>query len=301
MDIVLQINWGWEIAMDLFLGGLGASCFFIAAVLFLAARDKFKRTIRFGAWVGVLSLIGAVSVLMLEVGVPQRAVLLCKSFANFNSWMPVGAWLLFSGIIVYGLYALSCTGWVTNKLKFLLKCRTALAIIGLILSIGITVYTGLLLSAIWADPLWNTMWLPALVMASAFCVGTVVMTGYAVLSGTGEAVASLHKALKIISISLIALTGIVLTCYLNVASSASEIGRESVEILTSGVVSSLFWYIAIVCGLGIPLLINILTLVRKELATAAWGILPMISIVTCLVGGFTLRLVILMAGLPIYT
>ncbi len=298
MDIVLQTNWGWEIAMDLFLGGLGASCFLITSILFLTAKDKFKNTVKFGAWTGVISLIGAVVVLMLEVGIPQRAVLLYKSFVNFNSWMPIGAWSLFCGIIIFGIYALSNTEWITKKIKFLKKWRTALAIIGIPFSLVIVGYTGLLLSAVWADPLWHTMWLPAVVTASAFCMGTVFITAYAVLKEKGEGADHLQKILKICSVGLPVLTGIVLGCYLGTISSSSEVAAESVEILTSGVVSPLFWLVGIGCGLLIPLLVNLFLLIKKDLTLS--GLLPLLAVVTCLAGGFVLRLVILMAGLPIY-
>jgi formate-dependent nitrite reductase membrane component NrfD len=300
MEIVLQTHWGWEIAMDLFLGGLGASCFLIASILFLSAKDRFKKTVRFGAWASVISLLGAVAVLMLHVGIPGRAILLYESFINFDSWMPVGAWSIFCGMIIFGLFALSNTELVTNKIRFLKKCRVVLAILGIPFSLLIVGYTGLLLSVVWAHPLWDTMWLPILVVVSAFCMAVVLMTGYSVLHGNGEDAASLQKKLKISSIALLALTGIVLSCYLSVSSSTSEIGKESVQILTSGSLSSLFWYIAIACGIVIPLLISTVIVIRRELATVAWGILPMISIVLCLGGAFTMRLVILMAGLPIY-
>jgi hypothetical protein len=44
--------------------------------------------------------------------------------------------------------------------------------------------------------------------------------------------------------------------------------------------------------------VNLVLLIKKDLTLS--GLLPMLGVVCCLVGGFTLRLVILMAGLPIY-
>jgi formate-dependent nitrite reductase membrane component NrfD len=298
VDIILQTDWGWEIAMDLFLGGLGASCFLITSILFLSTKDKYKKTIKFGAWASVISLIAAVAVLMLHVGVPGRALLMYKSFVNFNSWMPVGAWSIFCGTLIFGLYALANTEWITNKIGLLKKCRAVLAIVGILFALLIVGYTGLLLSAIWAHPLWNTLWLPGFVMASAFCMGTVLITAYTVIREDGDGVDGLQKVLKICSVALTAVSGIVLGCYLGFVSSGSEVAAESVEILTSGAVSSLFWVVGIGCGLLIPLLVNLFLLVRRDLTLS--GLLPMLGVVCCLVGGFTLRLVILMAGLPIY-
>jgi formate-dependent nitrite reductase membrane component NrfD len=235
---------------------------------------------------------------MLHVGVPERALLMYKSFVNFDSWMPVGAWSIFCGTIIFGLYALSNTEWVTNKIGFLKKWRTALAITGLPFAVLIVGYTGLLLSAIWDHPLWGTMWLPGFVIASALCMGTVFITAYVVLCENGEGADRLQRLLKTCSVALTAIAGIVLGCYLGVVSSGSEVAAESVEILTSGAVSSLFWIVGIGCGLLIPLLVNLVLLIKKDLTLS--GLLPMLGVVCCLVGGFTLRLVILMAGLPIY-
>jgi formate-dependent nitrite reductase membrane component NrfD len=298
MEILLQTNWGWEIAMDLFFGGLGAGCFIITAIINLATKNKFIRTIKFGAWASVISLLGAVLVLMLEVGIPQRAILLYQSFVNFNSWMPVGAWLLFTGIIIFGLYAISLTDRITSRFKFLLKCRTVLAIIGILLAIGISAYTGLLLSAIWVHPLWDTLWLPALIMASAFSMGCILITAYVILFEETDISISLRKILTISSVILIILTGILLFIYLTAVSSGSEIAGESVKVLTSGAASQLFWIIAVGGGLVIPLLINALLLIKRDLTIR--GLLPMLGVVFFLVGAFTLRLLILMAGLPIY-
>ncbi len=298
MDIVLQTDWGWEIAMDLFLGGLGAGCFLMASILFLAAKDRFKKTVRFGAWASVISLIGAVAVLMLHVGIPERALLMYRSFVNFNSWMPVGAWSIFCGMIIFGLYALSNTEWITEKIGFLKKWRTVLAIIGLPFGVLIIGYTGLLLGALWDHPLWGTMWLPGFVTASALCMGMVFITAYVILCEKGEDCDRLQKILKICSVSLAAVAGIVLACYLGVVSSGSEVAAESVAILTTGAVSTLFWFVGVGCGLVVPLLINLIMLIKKDLTLS--GLLPMLGVVCCLAGGFTLRLVILMAGLPIY-
>jgi formate-dependent nitrite reductase membrane component NrfD len=221
-----------------------------------------------------------------------------KSFVNFNSWMPIGAWSIFCGTLIFGLYALSNTEWITNKIGLLKKCRTVLAIVGILFALLIVGFTGLLLSAIWVHPLWNTLWLPGFVMASAFCMGTVIITAYTVIREDGDEANRLQKILKISSVALIAGAGIVLGCYLGVVSSGSEVASESVGILTSGAASSLFWIVGVGCGLVIPLLVNLVLLIKKDLMLS--GFLLMLGVVCCLVGGFTLRLVILMAGLPIY-
>lgn len=232
MEIVLQTNWGWEIAVYLFLGGLSAGILCVSAIINLVTKDKFKDTIRFGSWAGVVLLTIGVFLLLLDVGLPMRAIILWQSFIHLDSWMAFGAWFLFIGIIIYGIYALSNTKWVTNKLKFLLKCRTALAVIIIPLSLGIAIYTGLLLGVLYSHPLWNTWLLPVLFTVSALDTGVAFVTGYAVLgeSRLKEGLDRLKRVLEVSTVTLIVLEGVILTIYLTTVASLGGVAAASVEI-----------------------------------------------------------------------
>jgi formate-dependent nitrite reductase membrane component NrfD len=302
METVLQTNWGWEIAVYLFLGGLSAGILCVVAIINLVTKDRFKDTIRFCSWAGVVLLAIGVFLLLLDVGLPMRAIMLWQSFVNLGSWMAFGAWFLFIGIIIYGIYALSNTNWVTNKLNFLLKCRTALAVIIIPLSLGIAIYTGLLLGVLDTHPLWNTWLLPVLFTVSALDTGVAFVIGYAVLgeSGIKDRVARLKKILEVSTVALILLECVILTIYMSTVASAGGVAAASVGILTSGTLSQLFWVLLIACGLAVPLLISALLLIRRDIAEKTWEFLPLLGVSLCLVGGFTLRYIILMAGLPVY-
>ena len=301
-DVGQHISWGWEIAVYLFLGGLAAGTLCAVAIINLVTGERFKNTIRFGAWFGAIALAVGVSFLLLESGVPFRALILYQSFVNFNSWMALGAWLLLIGIFIYAVYALSCTDWVTRKVRPLLKIRTVLAIIVVPLSVSIAAYTGVLLSVLWARPFWNTWFLPALFTVSAFDTGVALVTAYATLREFKEGVARLKRILEASIVILVALEGTILGFYLGtMLSSDSEAAVLSAQVLTEGSQSQYFWFIVIGLGLAIPFLASILLLIRSNLAQKTKYILPVVGVLSCLAGGFTLRLVILAAGLPIYT
>ncbi len=302
MNIVLQTNWGWEIAVYLFLGGLSAGILCVSAIINLVTKDKFKDTIRFGSWAGVVLLTIGVFLLLLDVGLPMRAIILWQSFIHLDSWMAFGAWFLFVGIIIYGIYALSNTTLVTSRFKFLLKFRTALAVIIIPLSLGIAIYTGLLLGVLYPHPLWNTWWLPVLFTVSALDTGVVFVIGYAVLGEPSmkDGLIRLKRVLEVSTVVLILLEGVILTLYLTTVASSGGVAAASVEILTSGILSQLFWILLIGCGLALPLIISVLLLIRHDLAEKTWYFLPMLGVSLCLVGGFTLRYIVLMAGLPIH-
>ena len=304
MEIVLQTNWSWIIAVYLFLGGLAAGTLFTVSILNLMTRDRFKNTICFGAWAGVIALVVGVVALLLEVGVPFRAIVLFKSFVNLNSWMTIGAWLLIVGILSSGLYALSYTDWVTTRFKFLLKWRTILAAILIPISLGIALYTGVLLSVLWARPIWNTWFLPTLFTLSAIDTGVALVTAYIILREpkTKEGITRIKKALEIATAILVILEGTILGSYLGtMLASGSEVASTSAQVLTSGSLSLPFWIIIVGLGLAVPFLVSLVSIIRSGLAQKTWGILPLVGILSCIAGGFTLRMLILLVGLPIYT
>jgi formate-dependent nitrite reductase membrane component NrfD len=72
---------------------------------------------------------------------------------------------------------------------------------------------------------------------------------------------------------------------------------RSVQLLTSGTLMRPFWAVAVGIGLGIPLLVCASQLAGL-LKNRAAIVIPLIGLFSCLVGGWTLRYVVLAAGLP---
>ena len=301
-EIGLQTTWGWEIAVYLFLGGLAAGTICAVAIINLATGERFKNTVRFGAWAGVIALAVGTLALLIEVGKPFRAIVLFRSFVNFDSWMALGAWFLIIGLLLYGLYALSWTGWIAERISPLLRWRTILSILVIPISLGIALYTGVLLGVLWSHPLWNTWLLPSLFTASALDTGVVLATAYATLRESSEGAVHLKKALEVSTVALIALEGTILGSYLGtMLSSDSEAAALSAQVLTTGSLSQYFWVIVVGLGLAVPFLVSLVLIIRSDIARRTREIFPMLGIISCLAGGFTLRLVVLLAGLPILT
>jgi formate-dependent nitrite reductase membrane component NrfD len=301
-DVVLQTHWGWQIAVYLFLGGLAAGTLCVSAVINLVTKDRFKKTVRFGAWAGTILLILGVLLLLIDLTMPIRGLLLWRSFVNLDSWMAFGAWFLFAGIIFAGLYALSSTEWITNIFKFLSKLQPVLAVIIIPISIGIAIYTGILLGVLVSHPLWNTWLLPLLFTVSALDTGVALVCGYATLRESKDQVglATLKRTLEISTVILILLEVAVLSVFLATVSSAGDVANASVQILTSGVLSLYFWILFIGFGLAIPLIVSAILVIRHEIAEKMRNVLPLLAISLCLVGGCTLRFLILLAGLPVH-
>lgn len=177
-EVVLQSAWGWQIAMYLFLGGLGAGSLLVAGIVSIKTKGGMPKTVRFGAWAGVICLIVGVLLLLSEVTMPLRAVILWQSFSHFGSWMTIGAWLLVVGIAVSGVWALSLTDAVTAKVKFLRSWALPLSWAACVMGVCIAAYTGVLLSVLDAHPLWNTPLLPVLFTVSAIDTGVALVALY---------------------------------------------------------------------------------------------------------------------------
>ncbi len=298
------MTWGSLIAVYLFLGGLSAGCFIAAAMIALTTGERFKSTVRFGAWASAIAIVVGTLMLLIEVGKPLRALVLLKSFSNLQSWMAIGAWLVFGAILFNGMFTLfwteSVPRWVGAGVKFLENrrkvFRAILAVMGIFLNLGVAFYTGVLLGVLPFRPFWNTWWLPALFTASALDTGIGMVTAYATLRERGEGAARLRKILEESVIALILIEGVVLGYYLHKMLQGSADAARAAQLLISGAVSPVFWIVVVGFGLAVPFLVCFSQLsgpVRR--ATVA---LPLLAIASCLLGGLALRFVVLWAGIP---
>ena len=300
----LQTTWGWLIAVYFFLGGLGAGAFCVVALISLFTGERFKPTVRFGAWASSICIAVGVSALLFEVGVPLRAIVLYQSFVNFNSWMAIGAWLLFFAILFNGLFALLWTdrvlAWLEKKAKWVVQyraiIRALLALVGIVVNVGVAVYTGILLNVLPFRPFWNTYLLPVLFTTSALDTGLGLVTAYATLREKGPGVERLRTMLEVFVILAIIAEGAVLAYYLQTMLNGSSDVVVSAQLLISGLLSPAFWIAVVGLGLMVPLLICLVQL--TGILKRAPAVTPMVAISSCLIGGFTLRAVMLLAGLP---
>ncbi len=298
----LQTEWGWLVAIYLFLGGLGAGAMVTSAVLALATGERFRSTVRFAAWASAVVIALGTACLLFDVGRPLRALVLFRSFVRFNSWMAIGAWLLFAAIVVNGLIALLHTdallSWLRKRWQRIAVWRPIVQIILLIvaipLNLGVAVYTGMLLSSLLFRPFWHTLLLPALFTASALNTGLALVTAYASLR---ERSRRLRLVLELAAFVLIVLEGAALLNFVRAGLAGSVDTVRSAELLLRGALGFPFWAMVVGFGLAVPLLMCLVQL--SGLTRRVPVLAPLIGATSCLAGGFTLRMVVLMAGLPV--
>lgn len=297
-NVVLQTAWGWQIALYLFLGGLAAGTLFVSALLDISYRDQFKRTARFGAWAAALFLIVGVLLLLSELTMPLRGLLMWQSFSNPGSWMTLGAWFLFLGIILTILYAASLTDALTTKLPWLLKLRKPLARVLVFVALFIALYTGILLAVLASHPLWNTPLLPILFTVSALDTGVALIAIYLALKDGSDPAKQIREKLEKATLILVAVEAAVLLVLLLTVSGGSEVGALSVSVLTSGSLAIVFWLLFVAIGLACPAIVAFMALKGKFNGANALRI-PIAGSALCLVGGCVLRFLVLLAGLPV--
>lgn len=304
---ILQTQWGPLVAIYLFLGGLAGGTLLVSSIISLKWPKKFQRTATFGAWAGAILLAAGVLCLLLETTMPARAMMLWQSFSNITSWMAIGAWLLFITIIIAFIYAIFQTDAIAAKFKTidetkLAQIRKVFAWICCVLGSCVAIYTGILLCVLVAHPLWNTFLIPALFTVSAFDTGVALVLGFMVLREDRETedFEKVRTLLEKSTVVLVVVELVVLAILLATVAGATEVGAMSVGLLTTGSLAIWFWGLLIFCGLVCPLAISIFVVFKHNLASDKAKALALTGSVLCLIGGCTLRFLILLAGLPVY-
>ena len=258
---------------------------------------KFTKATAVAAWAAVACLGVGLLMLLADVSEPMRALLLWQSFSHFGSWMTIGAWLLFFGVICAGVWALAATvAAVKGEAPKAKKLVRGLAPVAIVFGVCIAAYTGILLSVLKAHPLWNTALLPVLFTVSAIDTGIALSAIILVTCAKGEEEKEeVHARLERWTVVLVIAEIVVLVGLLVVVGTGSTTGASSIGLLVGGPLAIPFWAF-VVLGLLAPGAIAILGS-RKESAKPALGIL---GNALCLAGGCALRFLILLAGIPVW-
>ena len=271
----LQFVWGWQPALYLFLGGVGAGAFLAAGVLFLTDREHNRAAIAASLWAAPVCLGVGLLLLLSELTAPARGLLLWQSFSNQTSWMAFGAWAALLALVFFALTAIVVTrpieaaierkwpGFAAKKHRL----ATVLTVIGMVLAV----------------PLWDTPLLPCLFTVSAIDTGVALVEIAALAVHRREPLT--HRARKLLERSVVVLVlveGVVLAAYVGIMAtgngggafthgSAALTAALSAWTLTSGELAPFFWGLLVACGLVLPLVMAAIGLAKDRRATAPQG------------------------------
>jgi formate-dependent nitrite reductase membrane component NrfD len=212
---------------------------------------------------------------------------------RWESPMSWGAWTLMLitplSFIWVGTYMKEAVpGWkwkislIDTLESFFIKYRIHMAWAMMMLAIVLGVYTGILLSAFNARPLWNTSILGPLFLISGLSTGLAAIIW----------MSNSHYERKVLSKIDIALIGVELFLIIHLfmgflASSAVQI--EAAQLFLGGDFTAIFWVFVIILGLIVPAFLEILEL--RGFKIPVW--IPAFLI---LLGGLVFRFVMVEAG-----
>lgn len=291
----VQAIWDWRIVAETFLGGMGAVLFIIATIIDLWKHEEHRTIVKLGITFGVSSVILTVVILLTEIGRPERAFLI---FTNSNPYsaITVGSFFL-TVFILLGLVTMIL--WLT-KWK---RPRLTVEVINSLVAIGVVLYPGFIFASVKAIPAWGTAAMPILVLFTSILTGVsmsaILLAGtyYIRKGGEGEKVQPiLHLIpyLRDLSIGLVVLQIISVISYLIILQRGPELAIEAFQRAT-GPLAILLFGVVIVAGLVLPLvLLGIAKLVEERREAALT--LVLLAAILILVGGLSLRLLILDIG-----
>ncbi len=313
-----QTTWSWLVIVYLFLGGLGAGAFLIAAFFELSGlrdRREFCPTTLTGAMIAGPAVALGSLLLILDLGAgktePWRMVYL---FTNFGSVMTWGIWILCLFIpvaLLYGFLELIevepfLQGLIGTRLPKVMdnrrRYRRIVAAAGSVLAVGTALYTGFLLSAVGpAIPLWSQPLIPFLripVVPVLFLV-SAVSTGLALTFDLATTIArpQAHDEVRnmpLAHVAIIGLENLLITVLLIAALSSGGAAAESARLIMFGPLAAIFWIGVVLVGLIYPIVVHMYAIgVRHHTLLSGIG-----SGVAIVLAGLLLRYVIVTAGVP---
>ena len=309
-----ELTWGLPVITYLYLAGVGAGMVTVSSSVLLRGGgggfggDHFTLA-RYGALLGPIPVMLGTALIVFELGRPFRALNLFK-LINLSP-MNIGSWLLSLFMLTSVFYALTFAPSFLPQLKRLSDrlspVRATLAWINVPMGIGVAVYTGIMLGAMPARPLWNSPILALLFLVSAISTGVAAIILARVFfhrkSPDAEVERQFHQSAYLLTATDVMLIGLeLMVIFLFVLFAHLTIGNVKYAmavILPGGEMAMMFWFWVVLIGLLLPGLVELAYVVPKLLYHRDYAAPKAVEVtvaVAVLIGGFMLRYIIVVAG-----
>jgi formate-dependent nitrite reductase membrane component NrfD len=310
------IEWGFLIVNYLFLGGLSAGAFFVSALAGYIQEDgrpAYPRIAKYGAMLAPWPVALGSFLLIFDLGNWYRFYKLFLHF-RWESPMSIGSWLL---LLFNGMAFLYFWAWLSaeererifsllpKRLAFLRRLnadlsgrRRALGMAGFPLSIGVGIYTGVLLGAVQARPFWNTNLVAQMFLFSAFSTGCAALILALSLSRKVLDPKQM-RLLYTLDVCFITLEFFIVLPYLIHGKLSHLAVQDSLKLIMGGPYTIAFWVFFLGMGLLLPLALEVYELAPAVLGKAALHHnrpLAVGAATLVLLGGYLLRYVFVYAG-----
>jgi formate-dependent nitrite reductase membrane component NrfD len=263
IDPYLNI-WHWQIPLYLFLGGLAAGIIFFAGYFVVRGKEKEMPTaVKWATIIVPFALVLGLGALFWDL---KHKLYFWQLYTTirYTSPMSWGAWTLmlitplsFVWVASYMKEMFPKWDWKFNILnrfeQWVIKYRVPFAWIMMFLAIILGVYTGILLSAFNARPLWNTSILGPLFLVSGFSTG---------LAATIWASKDEHerKVLSRIDLIFIAVELFLIIHLFMGFMAGTAVKQEAFDLFLGGPFTVSFWVFVVLLGLVFPGTLEVLEL-----------------------------------------
>jgi len=292
IDPSLEI-WHWPIGLYLFLGGLAAGIILFASIVtVLNKEDEYPASVKYASLIPPVALVIGLIALIYDLKHPLYSWQLYTTI-RLESPMSWGAWVLLivtplSFLWVFSYYSELFPKWqlkfdfLVKFEQFLKKNRKKMAYVLIPLSIILGVYTGILLSAFNARPLWNNAILGPLFLTSGLSTGAATIILLAKTAKERHLFSKVDIALIIIELGLI--IHMLMGMY-----AGSQVQLEAMQLLVGGDFTVMFFGFVVILGLVIPGILELMEIKGYKVPVA----IPALLI---LIGGLIFRFVMVEAG-----
>jgi len=292
IDPFLNI-WHWQIPIYLFLGGLAAGILFFASLYTILGKEKeMPTTVKWAPFLVPGALVLGLFALFLDL---KHQLFFWRLYTTIRLESPMswGAWVLMFitplsmvWVASYLRELIPSWNWKFQWLKdaeaLAIKNRKPMAWVLMILAIILGIYTGILLSAFNARPLWNNAILGPLFLVSG------MSTGVAVIMWMSKSHYE-RKVLSRIDLLLIVIELFFITHMIMGSLAGSQAMIEAIDLFLGGEFTVSFWVFVIILGLIFPAALEILELRGYKVPIA----IPAFLI---LMGGLVFRFIMVEAG-----
>ncbi len=285
--------WHWPIPIYLFLGGLAAGLLFFAGMYYILGKEKELPTaVKWATFFAAPALVLGLFFLFIDL---KNKLFFWQLYTTIRITSPMswGAWTLlfitplafiWSASFIRELFP--AWDWrlkiLYNIEAFAIKYRKVMAWALVALSVILGIYTGILLSAFNARPLWNTSLLGPLFLTSGLSTGAAII----MWMSRNHAERMLFSKIDLILIGI----ELFFIVHLFMGFMAStEVQINAAELFLGGEFTVSFWVFVILLGLIFPAILEILELRGYKIPVA----IPAMFI---LFGGIMFRFIMVEAG-----
>lgn len=288
--------WHWPISLYLFLGGLAAGILFFAAVItVLGKQEKYQGAVKWATIIPPIALTIGLAALLYDLTNIWNSWKLYITF-RITSPMSWGAWTLLlvtpiSFIWTFSYFKEYFPKWnwqqgilatASKLIDYINDNKVLIAWVMIPSTIILGIYTGILLSAFNARPLWNNSILGPLFLTSGLSTGAAAII---LMSKSHQEKMMFSRIdLVLIIIELFLITHMIMGML-----AGSQVQLEAAQLILGGEFTITFWVFVVALGLAFPALLEIFELIGLKVP----AYIPALLV---LIGGVVFRFVMVDAG-----